>query len=164
MSKNTTDRLLGKSGLAIAVFCGVLGLIMIFASNCGSDAKEDGAQGFEALDPERYAREVEERIEELCNKIDGVGSSYAVVTLDGGYRAIYAIDTQSGSSSAKKQTVTLGSGSGERALLLGYENPRIAGIGIVCSGGDDPTRRKNVIEVVSSAFGVPTNKIFVTGT
>ena len=53
--------------------------------------------------------------------------------------------------------------SGEKPLLIGYENPEIAGIGIVCSGGDDARKREEVISVVSSAFDIPTNKIFVVG-
>ena len=36
-------------------------------------------------------------------------------------------------------------------------------MGIVCSGGDDYNVRKNVISVVSSAFNVSSNKIFVSG-
>lgn len=162
MTKNTINQLFSKKMLLVALICGAIGVFLIFTG--GSDGKEsEGGVGIEALDPAEYAREVEERVEALCNKVDGVSSSFAVVTLEGGYRAIYATDTQSGSSSAKRQTVTVGSGSGERALLLGYENPRIAGIGIVCSGGDDPLRRQEIISVVSSAFDLPTNKIFVTG-
>lgn len=163
MQKNTIGRLLSKRGIAVALLCGIIGIIMLGTGSCQSDKEEESAGGIESLDPAQYAREVEERVEELCNRVDGVSSSFAVVSLEGGYRAIYATDTQSGTSSIKKQTVTLGSGSAEKALLLGYENPRIAGIGIVCSGGDDPVRRKNVISVISSAFDIPSNKIFVTG-
>jgi stage III sporulation protein AG len=163
MQKNTNNRFFGKRAPVIAFLCALVGILLIIMGNCRADDKNDKESGIETLDPEAYAREVEEKVEELCNKIDGVGSTYAIVTLEGGYKAIYATDTQAGGSSAKKQTVTLGSGSGEHALLLGYENPKIAGIGIVCSGGDDPICRQNVISVVSSAFDVSTNKIFVTG-
>jgi stage III sporulation protein AG len=163
MQKNTNNRFFGKRAAVIAFLCALVGILLIIMGNCRADDKNDKESGIETLDPEAYAREVEEKVEELCNKIDGVSSTYAIVTLEGGYKAIYATDTQAGGSSAKKQTVTLGSGSGEHALLLGYENPKIAGIGIVCSGGDDPICRQNVISVVSSAFDVSTNKIFVTG-
>lgn len=163
MSKNTTSAIISKKPVAIALLCGILGLLLLIIGNCRSGSEKEETDVIEALDPAKYAREVEERVEALCNKVDGVSSSFAVVSLEGGYRAVYATDSQAGSSSAKKQTVTLGSGSGERALLIGYENPRISGIGIVCSGGDDPLRRKEIIAVISSAFDLPTNKIFVTG-
>jgi stage III sporulation protein AG len=86
-----------------------------------------------------------------------------VVSLKCGYRAIYATDSQSGANSSKHETVIVGNGSSQKALLIGYENPEIAGIGIVCSGGDDARVREQIVSIVSSAFNIPTNKIFVSG-
>ena len=140
----------------------VLGIFIIILSNSGGE-KQSEEVNFESLDPAKYAKEVEERVEALCNRIDGVRSTYAVVTLKGGYKAIYATDSQFGSSSSKNSTVIIGSGASEKPLLVGYENPEIAGIGIVCSGGDDYNVRKNIISVVSSAFNLSSNKIFVSG-
>lgn len=160
--KNITDICFSKKGIALMVLLAVVGvLVMAFAGK--NDGTSDSSDGLGALDPDKYAREVEERVETLCNRIDGVGSTYAVVTLRGGYRAIYATDMQAGNSNSKNQTVILGNGSAEKGLLIGYENPEITGIGIVCSGGDDYNVRKNIISVVSSAFDVPSNKIFVAG-
>ena len=162
MVKNT----ISKSGfspkiifLAAIALAGVL--IMILAG--GKEKNEEKEFDIDSLDPAKYAEEVEERVKELCNRIDGVSSTYAVVTLKGGYKALYAADLQYGSNNQKNQTVIIGSGSAEQGLLIGYENPEIAGIGIVCSGGDDSNIRKNVISVVSSAFNISSNKIFVAG-
>ena len=162
MSKNTNSFFHNKKLLIVFAVMAVLGIIlMLFADD--DSKKEDGALSIEDMDPTAYAKEVEERVEELCNRIDGVSSTYAVVTLKGGYKAIYALDMQSGGSNSKNQTVIIGSGSAEKGLLIGYENPEIAGIGIVCSGGDDYSIKKNIISVVSSAFDIPSNKIFVAG-
>ncbi|MBP3315962.1 MAG: hypothetical protein J6M03_09085 [Clostridia bacterium] len=137
---------------------------MLF-SKCGEDkAGEQVASEPSALDPALYAEQIEEKVEALCNKIDGVSSAHAVVTLKGGYRAIYATDAQYGSSVNKSETVLIGSGSSEKALLIGYENPEIAGIGIVCSGGDDAYVRAEIISMISAAFDLGSNKIFVLGT
>lgn len=162
MSKNTNSFLRNKKVLVIFAAMAVLGIVlMLFAD--GESKKQDSALSIENMDPSAYAKEVEERVEELCNRIDGVSSTYAIVTLKGGYKAIYALDIQSGSSNSKNQTVIIGSGSTEKGLLIGYENPEIAGIGIVCSGGDDYNVKKNIISVVSSAFDISSNKIFVAG-
>lgn len=163
MAENTIVRFMDKKKLILAAFLGIFGVILIILSNCTAKSGKETQNSLENLDPAEYARTVEKRVEELCNKIDGVGSAYAVVSLEGGYRAVYASDVQSGSSNSKKQTVILGSGADEKALLVGYENPRIAGIGIVCSGGDEPRKRADIISVISSAFDVSSNKIFVTG-
>ena len=160
--KNTIINKMGKKKIFLLVALIAFGIFIIILSNSvGGEQNED--VNFENLDPAKYAREVEEKVEALCNRIDGVRSTYAVVTLKGGYRAIYATDSQFGTSSSKNSTVIIGSGASEKPLLIGYENPEIAGIGIVCSGGDDYNVRKNIISVVSSAFNLSSNKIFVSG-
>ena len=165
MSKNIIICQKDRKKLLCLALLLLVGILLLGISKCASSDSDDEASSaeLENLDPSAYAEEVEQKVESLCNKIDGVSSAHVVVTLKGGYRAIYATDHQSGSSSNKKQTVIIGSGSSEHALLVGYENPEIAGIGIVCSGGDDAQKRKLIISVVSSAFDISTNKIFVTG-
>lgn len=156
--KNTRGRALMFAVLA------VLGCLLMIIPKCTSANKaKENSDELSDLDPAVYASQVEKKVEELCSKVDGVSSVYAVVTLKSGYRAIYATDYQYGNSNSKNKTVIIGSGSGAKALLIGYENPEIAGIGIVCSGGDDARRRAEIISIVSSAFDVSTNKIFVCG-
>ena len=166
MSKSVINREIPRKRILVLILLALLGVSLILLSKCASNenvSKQSGTE-LEGLDPAEYAKSVEDKVESLCNKIDGVSSTYAVVTLKGGYRAIYATDSQAGSSNSKNQTVIIGSGSSEKALLVGYENPEIAGIGIVCSGGNDPVLRQNIISVISSAFNISTNKIFVAGT
>ena len=162
VTKNKNFAFRGKKAVIPLVALALIGVILLLMSS-GKTKEDEKEINFQNLDPAKYAEEVEERVEALCNRVDGAGSAYAVVTLKGGYRAIYASDYQSGSSSSKHATVIIGSGSAEKGLLIGYENPEISGIGIVCSGGDNYNVRKNIISVVSSAFDVSSNKIFVSG-
>lgn len=165
MTKNTIIPITQKKKTLLLLLLALLGILLMLLSRCGED--KAGAQTQNepsALDPALYAEQIEEKVEALCNKIDGVSSAHAVVTLKGGYRAIYATDAQYGSSVNKSETVLIGSGSSEKALLIGYENPEIAGIGIVCSGGDDAYVRAEIISMISAAFDLGANKIFVSGT
>ena len=165
MTKNTIIPITQKKKTLLLLLLTLLGILLMLLSRCGED--KAGAQTQNepsALDPALYAEQIEEKVEALCNKIDGVSSAHAVVTLKGGYRAIYATDAQYGSSVNKSETVLIGSGSSEKALLIGYENPEIAGIGIVCSGGDDAYVRAEIISMISAAFDLGSNKIFVSGT
>lgn len=165
MSKNIIISKLGKKNLGFLAVVALVGVVLLFfaRSLSSDDSQISSPDSIENLDPSKYAEEIEEKVEELCNKIDGVSSTHAVVTLRGGYKAIYAANSQSGASNTKNQIVVVGSGSNEKPLIVGYENPEIAGIGIVCSGGDDARKRENIISVVSSAFDIGTNKIFVAG-
>ena len=165
MTKNTIIPISQKKKLTWLALLALIGIVLMLFSKCGEDkAGEQVASEPSALDPALYAEQIEEKVEGLCNKIDGVSSAHAVVTLKGGYRAIYATDAQYGSSVNKSETVLIGSGSSEKALLIGYENPEIAGIGIVCSGGDDAYVRAEIISMISAAFDLGSNKIFVLGT
>ena len=137
MLENTNIKIKDNKKIIFFALLAIVGAVIMLFAGKGGEKKTEENNELADLDPARYAHYIEERVEELCNKIDGVSSTYAVVTLKGGYKAIYASDVQNGSSNSKNQTVIIGSGSQEKGLLIGYQNPEISGIGIVCSGGDD---------------------------
>ena len=163
MSKNTILSFLRSKKIYLLAALIFVGVIIIVVGKREPQISEDVKSSIEELDPSQYSEMLEARIEELCNRVDGVSGAYAVVTLKGGYQAIYAIDSQSGNTSSKNQTVVIGSGSGERAILEGYSYPEIAGIGIVCRGGDSYDVKNKIVSLVSSAFDISANKIFVVG-
>ena len=163
MSKNTILSFLRSKKIYLLAALIFVGVIIIIVGTREPQISEDVKSSIEELDPSQYSEMLEARIEELCNRVDGVSGAYAVVTLKGGYQAIYAIDSQSGNTSSKNQTVVIGSGSGERAILEGYSYPEIAGIGIVCRGGDSYDVKNKIVSLVSSAFDISANKIFVVG-
>lgn len=144
----------------------ILGVVLLVYGSLGEkDAERSEAENpiavENALDPESYAEEVERRVEAICTRVEGAGTVHAVVTLKGGYRAVYAIDSRSSSGGFQNSTVLIGSGSSEEAVLICYENPEISGIGIVCGGGDDPKVREAILSLVAAAFDVKTNKIYI---
>lgn len=147
------------------IVCVIAGIcLMIYSGN--DRGTEDNAQvvsQFETGDPSAYEELVESKIREICSSIDGVSNVNVAVTLAGGYRAVYASNSQNTSSGYKSEIVTTGSGSSEKPLMIGYEYPEINGIGIVCCGGERADIKKRIISLVSSTFGVSTNKIEVVG-
>ena len=74
---------------------------------------------------------------------------------------MYAVDSQSGSSGYKNEIVMSGSGSDKKAVITAYENPEIAGVGIVCEGADNAEVRSQLISLVSAALNISTNKIYI---
>ncbi|MBO5845830.1 MAG: hypothetical protein J6Q77_04210 [Clostridia bacterium] len=157
----------GKSLKIILLFLGAaLGLfLIIYGGNAdgsgGSEVKESEDLSIDEMDAERYARESEERIAELCRRVRGAGEVKVFVTLSCGYTAVYAQNSQSSASGYKNEFVITGSGSSERPLLVGYSVPQISGIGIVCTGGGNASVRQEMISLVSAAYGVSSNKIYV---
>ena len=151
----------------IIVFLGGgLGIILLlFGGGFGSSDKSESesvqtAQTSQSA--EAYADMLESRVSSLCSQVKGAGRVTVFVSLKGGYRTVYAMDSQSSSSGYKSEIVMSGSGSDKRAVVTAYENPEIAGVGIVCDGGGSAVVRQEMISLVSAALNISTNKIFVT--
>lgn len=138
-------------------------LLLLFGGFGNKSANEESNPSDVALldGAEEYADFLEENICSICSGVRGVGTVEVFVSLKGGYRTVYAVDSQSTSSGYKSQIVMSGSGSDKQAVITAYQNPEIAGVGIVCSGADDPEVRRQIISLVSAALDISTNKIFV---
>lgn len=167
MSENSTKNQKPNSKLLFPIVAAVIGIGLLFAGNLMGKSKTDteeptGISDPAQMDADAFAESVEEKITEICREVEGVSNVRAAVTLGGGYRAIYASDSQSSGTSYRNEMVLTGNGSSEKAILIGYQNPEIVGIGIVCSGGNEPSVRQAIISLVSAAFNVSTNKIYVT--
>ena len=152
--------------LLLLLIGGAVGVCFLLFGSMGTaqeEQKENEAlmAASDQTDPAAYEEEVEKRVEEICSRVRGAGTVHAVVTLKGGYRAVYATDSRSSSTGYQNDTVLIGSGASEGAVLICYENPEISGIGIVCTGGDDPRVKESVLSLVSAAFDIGTNKIYV---
>lgn len=159
---------LKKSGkLGIILLLVALGaLLLLFGSRLGGDKEstaptvpsEDAARTVEA-----YRMELESRMEAICSRVAGVGEVEVVVTLEGGFSYVYATDKKTTSGGESLTYITVGSGDRESPVYLTEKAPTILGIGVVCTGGMDATVRREVTALLSAAFGVGSNKIYVTG-
>ena len=132
----------------------------------GGESKESGAGETTPVRDdytmtEEYARMLEDRVAQICSEVKGVSEVEVFVSLSGGYRTVYAYDSQSTSSGHKSQLVMSGSGSDKTAVVSAYEYPQISGVGIVYKGTDNATVRSQMISLVSSSLNISTNKIFV---
>ena len=103
-----------------------------------------------------YRRRLEEEIRALCESVSGVGEVRVALTLEGGFREVYATEGTDG------EYVIVGSGSSAAPLLISRDPPALAGIGIVCRGGSSPSVQRELVALLSAAFDLPSNRIYVT--
>lgn len=139
----------------------VLGVILIFFGSNVEKAENDTVQKVYSPDEDElilYQKYLEERVKSICESVHGVQNVTAIVTLAGGFESVYATEERDGN----EEYVIIGSGSGAGALFLSRNAPAIAGIGIVCHGGDDAAVRQELTALISAAFHVSTNRIYVT--
>lgn len=115
-----------------------------------------------------YIRVTEQKIAQLCGEVRGVGRVSVMVGVDGDFTYVYATDHDAKVENGQvydttTKVVTIGSGSGEQAVLLTRQVPRITGIGVVCEGGEDPAVRQELLSLLSATYGIGTNKIYIAG-
>ena len=160
--KNAPSGLLGFFGARGRMWLLLGGLICgIFLILLGSSMQESEqytpstpVQDLDAL--QSYQQELEKEIAALCDEVSGIGQTDVMIHLKGGTRVLYATDE-------KGKPVLVGSGSSEQALPSTVLAPEIAGVGVVCRGGNSPAAQQKLISLISTTLGIPTNRVSVTG-
>ena len=150
-----------RGRLLVILIGAVLGiLLLVFGGELTEQQEEqdDHALISAEQDLNDYRKELEERIRLLCESVEGVGGVHVAVTLECGYEEVYATETVNG----EERPVIVGSGSSASALPITRREPVIAGIGVVCRGGSNSDVRRELIALLSSAFHVSGNRIYVT--
>lgn len=121
-----------------------------------SDSSETQESGEDLSALQAYEATLEKELETLCESVAGVGHAEVMVHLESGTQTRFATDKDG-------KTVTIGTGSAQSALQSTLLSPTVAGVGVVCRGGNDPSVQKKLIELISTTLGISANRVFVTG-
>ena len=123
----------------------------------------------EAADPEPYVEapkevnSMQENLEAILSKIQGVGRVQVLLTEAQGSRTIYVQDESTSQDSLKTDAVIITDSSrSQTGLVCQVLPPVYQGAVIVCQGGDDPSVRLAVVEAVCDATGLSADRITVT--
>jgi len=160
---------------------GFAGLLLLAAGNLLSGEEKSEAPPAAENSLTAAASEIEERLSAILSRIDGVGHAWVMVTLETSERAVYAVNGQSSdtvaetvagtdstrreTSSSSQQNYLLVGGSGDRSPLpLSREGARVRGAVVVCDGGGNAVVRANVIEAVTTALGITSDRVCVLRT
>lgn len=147
-------KLLAKRTAVIA-FLGVLSLLLILASSVSFEKDEKSPE------PD-YQKETEERLQEMIESIEGVGKAKVMVTLRNNGESVYKEMTSTTSSGKSEGSVVIVNGKeGNEALIKETLYPEIMGVVVICEGGDNAFLRSEIIGIVSAAYSVSTNRIYV---
>lgn len=141
-----------------------VGVIFLILGNSVAKSNVSSTEN-EAERIEKYTSSLERKIAELCSKVSGVSNVSVSVYLDSGFESVYAYNeenkTSSSGTNSEKKYVTLGSGNDESMVSVLEKAPHICGIAIVCNGGGNAGVAEELIGLISSAYGVSKNKIYV---
>ena len=105
---------------------------------------------------------MEQRMEEVLGKIDGVGKLRLMLTLQSGTRLTLAEDTQIDQDRTQREIVTLNRGSGNQEIVITNRfYPVYQGAVVVCQGADSSAVRLAITETVQALTGLPSDRIRV---
>ncbi|NLK39192.1 MAG: hypothetical protein GX303_02930 [Clostridiales bacterium] len=156
-------------GKGLIIFGLVLGLLLVAGGGLLSDRgkqKETGNGQENAKSQidniEDYRRSLEERVTVLCAQVKGASNVSVLLTLEAGSEYVYAQNSEISGTDRQKSEYVISSSSGSPNGLLVKENyPKICGIAVVCTGGDNIGVKKEITDLLSAAFNLPSNRIYV---
>lgn len=90
---------------------------------------------------QEYAERTENRLLEIVSQIGGVGDAKIFLTMDNGGENVYLKNTDT-------KTVSI--------------EPKVRGVVIVCEGGDNPVVVSHVLEAVTKALSISSDKVCIT--
>ena len=124
--------------------------------------EDESRRFFQDLCTVSELKAMEQRMEEVLGKIDGVGKLRLMLTLQSGTRLTLAEDTQRDQDRTQRETVTLNRGSGNQEIVITNRfYPVYQGAVVVCQGADSSAVRLAITETVQALTGLPSDRIRV---
>jgi stage III sporulation protein AG len=115
-----------------------------------------------AVPESRQEVSMEESLESILSKMQGVGRVEVLLTQSQGSRTIFVRDESTSSDSMKTDAVILTDASrAQKGLVSQVIPPVYLGAIVVCQGGASPEVRLAVVEAVCDATGLSADKISV---
>lgn len=106
-----------------------------------------------------YTGFLENKIEELLLQMNGINEVTVFITLENSGETVYAENFASNSS----EYVVFSSDNYHNGLILAENAPLVRGVAVICTNGNDIKIQSKVVSLLSSALGIPTNRISVCG-
>lgn len=133
--KRLNEWLSDKRVIRTAVIIGIAAILLIGLTKVVdlSGGRQDQAG--------EYASRTEERLLEIVSQISGVGDVKIFLTMDDSGENVYQKNTD-------QKTVSI--------------EPKVRGVVVVCDGGDDPTVKSRVLDAITKALNISSNKVCIT--
>ena len=159
---------------------GMVGVLLLLLSECTpkSNPSTPSATSSVQSTAEDYVKNMEQRLKQMIEQIDGAGKSEVMLTLQNSGESIYATQTKNsedhtediGEGNSKKtskseleqETLIYEGTDGKQALLITQKEPQINGVIVACEGGENAVVQARIIQAVTTVLNLSTNRVCVT--
>ncbi len=109
---------------------------------------------------EEYESRMEQRLEELLEKVEGVGQVQVMLTFEGTGEKKVEKDVALDLEERREETVYEERGNSERTPYVTSEtNPEVKGVLVIAQGGGNSRVRQEILEAAQALFGIDAHKI-----
>ena len=149
----------------IIIAAAVLGVVLILLSELDFSAPK-AEERVQTGDYAQYVSTLNDELTSVISSIEGVGECKVMITLKNTKENIYAENSETSSSdssnSENNEYVIYNSENGDSPLLLKEEMPQVAGVAVVCTGGDSEAVRERIIDCVCALFDISSSRVSVS--
>lgn len=124
----------------VFVFIGLASILLIFLSGQLSFDKDD-TDTLERFSSIGYAESLTADLKSMIESVEGAGRTQVLLTLESSYEYVYLDDDKT---------------------LSKVLEPKIRGIAVACTGGDDPVVKEKITKMLTTVLSVSTSCISVS--
>lgn len=165
------------------VIVGLIGILLILMSGLFTDKKDNSevkqSSEIAYISLTQYENELEQNLADIISSINGAGKTRVLLTMDSTVEQVYATDknmaqnnseNSGGQTESKKDTsatttyitVELSDGT-QQTVLLKEIQPKVRGVLVVCSGGDNNVVKEKIVDAVTKVLNISSSRVSVAG-
>ena len=164
----------------IIVTLGLTGLVLIAISGFfkSNPSKEKTLNTSNSISNRQ--QELKQNLENIISEVEGAGKARVMVTFENSAETVYATEERKNkeacedksegmitrkkeSNDCEKKYITIKDSQGtEHALAVTEIEPKVKGVIVICSGGDNPIVKHRITEAVTTALNIPSKRVCIT--
>ncbi len=148
-----------KAKIYIVLAVAAAFVLFLFSNGSGATQSSSVSTGTKAEFDKKYEEEITKELIKILSQINGVGKVSVMLTMESTPVYVYSEDTQKTEDNLKTETVII---SNKEALIKQVKTPQVAGVLVVCAGGDNIVVKERVINAVSTVLNISSSKVYVT--
>lgn len=168
----------------LIIVVGLIGIGLILLSSIKPYKKEsDNNKASNAsvayVNLTQYENNLEQSLADIISSIDGAGKTRVMITMDSTVEQVYATNktmsqkdrvnsgentetNKDASADSTYITVELSDGT-QQTVLLKEIQPKVRGVLVVCSGGDNSVVKEKIVDAVTKALDISSSRVGVAG-
>ncbi len=155
-------KLFDKKGFGFVFLALIAGIALMIIPSSGQETTP--IEENKTVTSFEYCTLLEQKAKNLICELPEIDGCEVFITLEKGYRYIYATDQHVRESSDQKETdktIVLAQGDGrEEPILIEETMPCVAGVAVVCKGANYQTQYR-IIELMCALFDIKSNRISI---